>query len=82
MRTIITLAVLALSFATIPAAAQEFKGDCRAYNADPAACKASGWCVVRTTKPVTTPDGQTIAPKTSCAFRPGFKAAWQNAQAK
>ncbi len=79
-RLALALSSLAVTLATTPAAAQDFNGDCRTYT-DQAACKATGWCLWRTTKPRTTPAGTTVAPKSSCAFRPGFKAAW-TAQSK
>lgn len=81
MRTTLTIASVLLWAATIPAAAQDFRGDCRAYTASDA-CKASGWCQWRQPKPVTTPDGTTVAPKATCAFRKGFKAAWAERQTK
>lgn len=78
-RRIISLAALFVSVATIPAAAQDFVGCKPLQTAD--ACNAAGWCKWRVSKPVALPNGEQIVRKSVCAFRPGFKAAFEQ-QAK
>lgn len=62
--------------------ATAFSGDCKAYAADKATCDATKWCHFVQRKPVTLPDGQQFTPAAYCAFKAGFKQAWQQQQAK
>lgn len=80
-RIIIAATSILLAFVSTPAAAQDFKGDCKGYS-DPASCQGSGWCTWRQPKPVTLPTGQTFEQKGSCVFRKGFKAAYQASASK
>lgn len=80
MKSIILAAVISSailgSAVVADANAQEFKGTCTELKAE-TICAASGWCRWSNRKPVTLPTGQVIQPAGFCAFKPGFKAAYQ-----
>lgn len=82
IRIVIIGAIAAASITTLlqPAHAQPtpaFTGKCTDYRTQGKdACNATDWCIWRTRKPITLPNGQTITPQGACAFKPGHKAAF------
>lgn len=75
------LAILTLS--VTGASAQEFSGACTSYKGSGKdACLATQWCRWVDRKPITLPDGNQFTPAGYCAFKPGHKEAWSQAQAK
>lgn len=68
--------IAALAIAT-SANAQEFSGKCSNYTGQGKdACLATQWCSWRSSKAISLPDGSSIAPKSTCAFKPNFGKAY------
>lgn len=85
-RHIITVSAAALSISiaagllAVAAMAQDskaFSGRCTDYAKDRPTCEGTGWCRFTDRKAVTLPDGKTVQPLATCAFKPGLKKVAQ-----
>jgi hypothetical protein len=82
MKRFIIIAAISLAAVT-SAQAEEFTGKCTDYaTKGQEACNATQWCVWRSGREISLPDGEKVTTTTSCAFKPNFRAAFAAKQAQ